>query len=105
MAKIDLVKSLIAQFPDEKLTEKGLMDGYTVTELEALKVELEAGVSVKTEEGAEQSAALLVRLADPKTSYSSATFSLAGKQEKPWPDNPSNQLQSRKDSGFIIEVN
>ncbi|MGV7002482.1 hypothetical protein ACWA2C_27990 [Priestia megaterium] len=44
------------------------------------------------------------KLADPKTSYQEAGFTLAGEQEKELPEYPSDQLVARIRSGFIVEA-
>ncbi|MGM9926029.1 MAG: hypothetical protein ACI35R_17425 [Bacillus sp. (in: firmicutes)] len=44
------------------------------------------------------------KLADPKTQFSDADFTLAGDQEKELPENPSTALVARIRSGFIVEV-
>lgn len=44
------------------------------------------------------------KLADPKTSYQEANFTLAADQEKELPKQPSNELIARIRSGFIVEA-
>ena len=44
------------------------------------------------------------KLANPKTSYQEAGFTLAGDQEKELPEYPSDQLVARIRSGFIVEA-
>lgn len=44
------------------------------------------------------------KLADAKTSYQEAEFTLAGDQEKELPEFPSDQLIARIRSGFIVEA-
>lgn len=44
------------------------------------------------------------KLANPKTSYQEADFTLAGDQEKELPEYPSDQLIARIRSGFIVEA-
>lgn len=44
------------------------------------------------------------KLKDPKTQYAEGSFTLAGKQEKELPKNPSPELRKRIKAEFIAEV-
>ena len=50
----------------------------------------------------------MIKLKDPATQFAEVTsegsFSLAGKQEKELPKNPSQELLKRIEAGFIEEV-
>jgi hypothetical protein len=46
----------------------------------------------------------LFKLKDQATQYAEGSFTLAGKQEKELPKNPSPELLKRIKAGFIVEV-
>ncbi|WP_153465120.1 hypothetical protein [Sediminibacillus terrae] len=134
MAKPDLIKEVIEEFPEKNFNAEQLNKDYTVQQLEDLQEKLRKekgsadGDDDKSEETTEANTAdtssanteksnesvnkeqqdsaskKKYRLKDPSTQYAEKGFTLAGKQVKELPENPSSELQDRIDVGFIIEV-
>ena len=98
MAKIDIAKAIVSEFPDQYSDAEQLKDKYTEDELKKLQEDL------RKEASSEEKPAKKYRLRDPKTSYSEVGFTLAGTQEKELPENPSSFLKRYIKAGFIVEV-
>ncbi|SEA53759.1 hypothetical protein SAMN05421743_105215 [Thalassobacillus cyri] len=111
MAKPDLIKKIIEEFPEKEFTAEGLDEDYTVPQLEELQETLgeEKQQEVESNSSASENAGnkkenKIVKLKDPSTQYAEKGFTLAGKQEKELPSNPSTELIDRIEAGFIVEV-
>ena len=88
----------------KNIESKAKVAAETIKQAEEMNGELSPSEKTAIEVIAGEDGGRKYKLSDPKKQYSEAEFTLAGDQEKPLPENPSDTLIARIRSGFIVEA-